>query len=54
MSAEYSGVEKVKLIFSKEDYEIAEKCLALMLIRKLYEKKQIDDEIMKNAERMFK
>lgn len=53
MSVEYSGEEKVKLIFSKDDHEIAEKCLALVLIRSLYEKKKIAEEIMKKTEQIF-
>lgn len=54
MSTEYSGRENFKLIFSEEDYQIAEKCIAFALIRSLYEKGKIDKEIMKKIEQMFK
>lgn len=54
MSTEYRGIEKLNLIFSKEDYEIAHKCIAFALIRSLYEKGKIDKEIMKKSEQMFK
>lgn len=54
MSTEYRGVENLNLIFSKEDYQIAEKCIAFALIKSLYEKGKIDKEIMKKIEQMFK
>ena len=54
MSTEYRGVENLNLIFSKEDYQIAEKCIAFALIKSLYEKGKIDKEIMKRIEQMFK
>lgn len=54
MSTEYRGEENLNLIFSEEDYQIAEKCIAFALIRSLYEKGKIGKEIMKRLERMFK
>lgn len=45
--------KKLELNFSKESYETAEKCLALLLLRSLYEKGQINNEAMKMIERMF-
>lgn len=54
MSTEYRGVENLNLIFSKEDYQIAEKCIAFALIKSLYEKGKMDKEIMKKIEQMFK
>lgn len=53
MSTEYRGVENLNLIFSKEDYEIANKCIAFALIRSLYEKGKIDKEIIKRLKQMF-
>lgn len=53
MSTEYRGGENLNLIFSKEDYEIADKCIAFALIRSLYEKGKIDKEIMKKSEQIF-
>lgn len=54
MSTEYRGVENLNLIFSKEDYQIAEKCIAFALIKSLYEKGKMDKEIMIKIEQMFK
>ena len=54
MSTEYKGEENLNLIFSEEDYQIAEKCIAFALIKSLYEKGKIDKEIMKRSEQMFK
>lgn len=45
--------KKLELNFSKESYETAEKCLALLLLRSLYEKGQINSEVMKIIEQMF-
>ena len=53
MSTEYRGVENLNLNFSKEDYEIADKCIAFALIRSLYEKGKIDKEIIKRLKQMF-
>lgn len=53
MSTEYRGVENLNLIFSKEDYQIAEKCIAFALIKSLYKKGTIDKEIIKRIERKF-
>ena len=45
--------KKLELNFSKESYETAEKYLALLLLRSLYEKGQIDKATMKTIEQMF-
>lgn len=53
MCEEIRNADNLKIDFFKEDYEIGEYCLALTLIRSLYEKEKISTEIMKEVEKIY-
>ena len=53
MYKEIKNANNIKIDFAKEDYEIGEYCIALALIKSLYKKEKISNEIMKEVEQIY-